>query len=221
RREQNPVVEIAKMAGGGLAGLILAQLILWWIPGNFSPARRDFLNLAPKVAKYAPFLVPAPLQGRSDIEGTAEPTTPGTDRSPEASRDAIGNGRRGDSSGRNGEPGIDEGLRADQLGDPSTSPDEEFLFRKKEPVDPANDPLTNSNDPAIEFEPAKNVKPAVDAPKPAAEEPKPVVEEPKPAVEEPKPAVEDPKPAVEEPKPTADDPQSKEPVPQPSAPNPT
>ena len=41
RREQNPVVEIAKMAGGGLAGLILAQLILWWIPGNFSPARKS------------------------------------------------------------------------------------------------------------------------------------------------------------------------------------
>lgn len=62
RAEKSAVVEVLKMVGGGLAGLVLAQLILWWVPGDFSNQRRDFLELAPKVARYAPFLVPESLR---------------------------------------------------------------------------------------------------------------------------------------------------------------
>lgn len=47
--------EFFKIVAGGIAGLALAVLILWW---GFE---RDPFTLAPKVAKYAPWLIPPEL----------------------------------------------------------------------------------------------------------------------------------------------------------------
>ena len=48
--------ELFKIVAGGVAGLVLAVLILWW---GFE---RDPFTLAPKVAQYAPWLIPPELQ---------------------------------------------------------------------------------------------------------------------------------------------------------------
>ena len=48
--------EFFKIVAGGVVGLILAVLILWW---GFE---RDPFTLAPKVAKYTPWLIPPDLQ---------------------------------------------------------------------------------------------------------------------------------------------------------------
>lgn len=48
--------EFFKIIAGGIAGLALAVLILWW---GFE---RDPFTLAPKIAKYAPWLIPPELQ---------------------------------------------------------------------------------------------------------------------------------------------------------------
>ncbi|MEE3372989.1 MAG: hypothetical protein VX346_26890 [Planctomycetota bacterium] len=58
--------EFFKIVAGGIAGLVLAVLILWW---GFE---RDPFTLAPKVAKYAPWLIPPELQPIPS-EATASP----------------------------------------------------------------------------------------------------------------------------------------------------
>lgn len=65
-RERSPVVEFAKIAGGGVAGLVLAQMILFWVPGNFSSRQRDPLRIAPRIAKIVPAVVPRELRGGDD-----------------------------------------------------------------------------------------------------------------------------------------------------------
>jgi hypothetical protein len=65
RRRQVPrsgrrlAVELVKIVAGGLAGLLIAQLILWWIPGI---GRRDPLGLAQHVPPWLSSLVPPELR---------------------------------------------------------------------------------------------------------------------------------------------------------------
>jgi hypothetical protein len=53
------VVELVKIVAGGLAGLLIAQLMLWWVPGI---GRRDPLGLAPHVPSWLSSLVPPELR---------------------------------------------------------------------------------------------------------------------------------------------------------------
>ena len=55
KKQKNGAVEVFKIVGGGIAGLTIAQLILWWLPGGL---KRDPFGLAPSVASVVPFLVP-------------------------------------------------------------------------------------------------------------------------------------------------------------------
>ncbi len=54
-----PLLEFAKIVAGGLAGVIIAQAILWWLPGNW---RRDPFQLAPHIPPALQFLLPAELR---------------------------------------------------------------------------------------------------------------------------------------------------------------
>ncbi len=58
RRGRHPLVEFVKILLGGLAGIVIAQLILWWLPGNL---RRDPLGLAPRLPTWLQWLRPADL----------------------------------------------------------------------------------------------------------------------------------------------------------------
>lgn len=59
QRKTHFLIEMAKVALGGIAGLLLGLLVLWWV------FRTDPLELGPSVARHAPWIVPATLQGKS------------------------------------------------------------------------------------------------------------------------------------------------------------
>lgn len=81
RRPKNPLVEILKIAGGGVIGLAIGQLILWWMPGEWDASNRDPANIATAVARYAPWIVPANLHdpGVPPAGGEAFPSANRTD----------------------------------------------------------------------------------------------------------------------------------------------
>lgn len=68
RKEKSIVVEMVKIVGGGVVGLGLALIILWWV------FERDPLQVAPKVATYAPWMVPPKWRGKAgtSLENKAE-----------------------------------------------------------------------------------------------------------------------------------------------------
>jgi hypothetical protein len=59
RRRRRWVWEVMKPVLGGLAGLVIAQLILWWLPGGL---RRDPLELAPRLPPQLAFMAPEGLR---------------------------------------------------------------------------------------------------------------------------------------------------------------
>jgi hypothetical protein len=60
RQPKNPVTEGVKIVLGGIAGLAIAQVILWWVGSSqaWPKQRADMLQLAPKVARLLPWVVP-------------------------------------------------------------------------------------------------------------------------------------------------------------------
>jgi len=72
KKQKNPMFEVAKIVIGGVVGIAMAMLILWWGFG------RDPLRIAPKVAQYsfARWIVPSSLQGNAAPADPEE--TPGT-----------------------------------------------------------------------------------------------------------------------------------------------
>ncbi|GIW94781.1 MAG: hypothetical protein KatS3mg110_2822 [Pirellulaceae bacterium] len=64
-RSKSLVAELAKIVAGGIVGLSIGQLILWWMPGRWAVSQRDPLGLAAKVSRWAPFVVPAHLRSGS------------------------------------------------------------------------------------------------------------------------------------------------------------
>ena len=70
RKPKSPVVEGLKIVVGGALGLVIAQLILFWIPiARLGKQQRDPADLAPKIARFAPFLVPENLRGQNQSGG--------------------------------------------------------------------------------------------------------------------------------------------------------
>ncbi len=65
RKPKNPVVEGIKIVLGGVAGLAIAQVILWWVGSSqaWPKQRADMFALAPKVARFAPWIVPERYRG--------------------------------------------------------------------------------------------------------------------------------------------------------------
>jgi len=87
RKPKNPVVEGIKIVLGGVAGLAIAQLILWWIGSSQSwpKQRADMFSLAPKVARFAPWIVPERYRG-------SQPAGAATGAGNESTTVARGNG---------------------------------------------------------------------------------------------------------------------------------
>lgn len=69
RKQRRPAWEFFKIVAGGVAGLLIAQLILWWLPGNW---RRDPLHLAPQVPAWLQFVLPDDLQHATADSGTPD-----------------------------------------------------------------------------------------------------------------------------------------------------
>lgn len=66
RKEKNPIVEMAKVVGGGVLGILIAILGIWWI------GKQDPFKLGPKVAEIAPWIVPEELRGGGDADDDGE-----------------------------------------------------------------------------------------------------------------------------------------------------
>ncbi len=56
QRRRNPATELLKIVLGGIAGILIAQLILWWLPGDL---RRDPLGLAPRLPDWLQWMRPS------------------------------------------------------------------------------------------------------------------------------------------------------------------
>ena len=83
RKKKSPAMEVVKVFLGGVAGLVIAQAILWWLP--WTKYRRDPFDLGPKVSSFAGWMVPAQFhdKGNKPVEaGEAEPTSKNTESSP-------------------------------------------------------------------------------------------------------------------------------------------
>jgi hypothetical protein len=65
RKERNSFVELVKIVLGGVVGLTLGYFVLLW---GFS---MDVLSLGPKMAPYAPWIVPAKFHGQATDGSTA------------------------------------------------------------------------------------------------------------------------------------------------------
>jgi hypothetical protein len=63
----NPVREIIKIVAGGVVGLTIGQLILWWMPGNWTLSNRDPAGIGARVGSYVPWLVPAGVRGEPQV----------------------------------------------------------------------------------------------------------------------------------------------------------
>ena len=73
KKSKSPVGEVVKVALGGFVGLLIAQAILWWLPGSW---KRDPLNLAPKLPGVVAFLAPAQLRDVAPVDSPETPSTP-------------------------------------------------------------------------------------------------------------------------------------------------
>ena len=78
RNQKSAIAEMIKVVGGGVLGLTIGQLVLWWLPGEW---KRDPFQLGPVITKSVPWLgpklVPAKFRGSALARRSpaAEPPT--------------------------------------------------------------------------------------------------------------------------------------------------
>jgi hypothetical protein len=113
KKERSALAEMFKIVGGGVLGLALGYIVLLWALGL------DVLQLGPKVAPYAPWLVPARFHGKPATDSTASADTSGTDTS---GTDTSGTDTSGtDTSGA--EMSGNSGGMVDTSGDSTPAPE--------------------------------------------------------------------------------------------------
>ncbi len=123
KKQKNPLVEVVKIVLGGVAGLAIAQLILWWMP--WKNMRRDPLKMGPKVASVIPWAVPETFHGnpqipdQEDLPPSQPPSSDGSGLGGMPSEPA------GDGEGGVSESGLPDRTFMDPNGDGSEKPAEE------------------------------------------------------------------------------------------------
>jgi hypothetical protein len=70
RKEKNALAEAAKIIGGGVAGLAMGLVVLWW------GLRQDPLELGPLVSSYVPWLVPQQFHPKPSTAPSAATSAP-------------------------------------------------------------------------------------------------------------------------------------------------
>ncbi len=146
RKKKNPAVEVAKVFFGGVAGLVIAQALLWWLP--WSNYRRDPFELGPKVSEFAGWMVPEQFHGKGKAKpaeaGGAGPAAINTDASPQPSGNDVfgppGTGlpqRTFVDPNKTQDDTVVAGVSVDPLGDLNLDLDADLLNM----IDPADDPI--------------------------------------------------------------------------------
>jgi hypothetical protein len=81
KKKKSPAMEVVKVFLGGIAGLVIAQAILWWLP--WTKYRRDPFELGPKVSEFAGWMVPEQFHGKGGTKpaeaGEAGPAAQNSD----------------------------------------------------------------------------------------------------------------------------------------------
>jgi hypothetical protein len=68
RKEKSPLVLLVNYVVGGVMGLALGVLVLWWI------FRQDPLELGPRVARYVPRIVPQQFRSKTLLDSSPGPS---------------------------------------------------------------------------------------------------------------------------------------------------
>ena len=176
RKQANPVMEIVKVVLGGVVALPIAQLILWWLPGDW---KRDPVGLAPSLPSFVSFLAPESLRnpdGDTDDAATADgqPPGPAKGRPPE---DALANlGAAG--GGEFGRNDLNAALLGNGAAGSNPKPDDRPRGRNKpkeegggglqldDPTEPGDSGSGGGGEPDIGF-------PGIDEPLPPDSDPAP------------------------------------------------
>ena len=89
RKPKSAAAEIVKVALGGVAGLLIAQMILWWLPGSWA---RDPANLAPKLPGFLSWAAPERLRNPDGVQAeSSNDETASTSETGQASAKPIVN----------------------------------------------------------------------------------------------------------------------------------
>jgi len=88
KKPKNVVLEILKIVGGGVVGLTVAYLFIWWFPW-WPDDRRDPVGLAPKLPGFISFLAPSDLRNPP-----VEDSEPGEADDQNSGKDNQTNGNR-------------------------------------------------------------------------------------------------------------------------------
>lgn len=118
RSSPGPLRHIIQIVLGGVVGIALAQVILWWIPANLSINNRDLTGLGRKYGNYVPFLVPASIReqgenGESVRLARSEPTSESASQEPAARRAARRPSELPELSFAETQPSAGDGLRTE------------------------------------------------------------------------------------------------------------
>jgi hypothetical protein len=158
-----------KIVMGGVVGLSLGLMVLWW------GLRKDPLNLGPKVSPYAPWIVPAEFHGKpANSTGTTAQSGNGSAantqaKAPAANADGSFAGQPNSKGAANNTPKLtmDVGEPLPTLPDPFAPSSSEPEFPEKIniaadpiPTTPEENPTTAEANPAAEPAPESTEPPA-------------------------------------------------------------
>jgi hypothetical protein len=161
RKEKSALAELVKIVLGGVAGLALGVVVLWWF------FRIDVADLGPSVSKYVPWMVPAQFHGRTNVtankSSAASPKLSGlndrskSDQGVQAARDSESKSRQAATRQAEQLPNHNN-----EAIDSSLDVRRSAAAKKKRLVDSARASSQESNEPDRKTEPSANSPPMPD-----------------------------------------------------------
>ncbi|MEX2173738.1 MAG: hypothetical protein WD872_05205 [Pirellulaceae bacterium] len=192
RKEKSVLGEIVKVVLGGAIGIFLAMVILWWVAGS------DAFGIGPKIAPYAPWIVPAKFHGKKTASASdAASATPDLTNDSATLPDSNVPAPPEPGSALVGEFPLGYGVEPESTVSAEDRPADGSLGGVASPSEAPLEPDLGSLFPDV-------AEPKVEPAPPLETNPEPLIAEPKPEPEpKPKPEPEpEPKPEPEpEPKP--------------------
>lgn len=67
--KKNPAMELVKIFVGGVAGLAIGYVLLWWILTAMGRRPQDPVGVAPAISRFVPWIVPASLRDPAASDG--------------------------------------------------------------------------------------------------------------------------------------------------------
>jgi hypothetical protein len=152
KKQPSIILEGIKVVLGGAFGIVLAIVVLWWLPGGYA---KDIFNVGPTVAKYVPQIVPEPFRTAETTGTPKKNTTKGNNNS--SSNSGNGQSSKGSTDIASNLPKIPENpFKVPNVTEPPSTP----IDPAEMPADP-NDPLAALNPPTLPGEETPETPPEV------------------------------------------------------------